>query len=76
MLNLQREVSLLLYLVLTLVCIYLTIEVTLPFYHVIQHSAFRYKIFPIKIEADFLFLSIAQDVFRFLERETSTKVLN
>ena len=34
MVNLQREASLLLYLVLTLVCLYLTIEVTFPFHHV------------------------------------------
>ena len=57
MVKLQREASLLLYLVLTLVCLYLTVEVSFPFALISNNSN-----------------SLAQDVFRFLERETSTKV--
>ena len=66
MANLQRVSSLLLYLVLTLICTYLTVEVSF----LITNN------FNVKLNSFVFSSSIYQDVFRFLERETSTKVFH
>ena len=64
MVNLQRVANPLLYLVLTAICIYLTVEVS-----------FKCKIYYEKKSYMQKRMLLKQDIFRFLERETSTKVI-
>ena len=64
MVNLHRLANPLLYLVLTAICIYLTVEV-----------CFKCKIYYAKKSYMWKRLQLKQDIFRFLERETSTKVI-